>query len=170
MFFAETLWWQLLSSFLLPEHIAVGLQDVFELPNSSNASSFHRRVQVAYSCGEGANFRNGDSRGIGSASFASRPAHFNCVISGFRCVNKISPLLRCHVALTGNQILMYKVAQIWPGLIVCKQVTVCPGHILTTLYLYNVWILFLTAWLLKMGALYCAETSKLDTNVQCATF
>jgi hypothetical protein len=29
---------------------------------------------------------------------------------------------------------IYKVVQIWPGLIVCKQVTVCPGHILTTLY------------------------------------
>jgi hypothetical protein len=29
----------------------------------------------------------------------------------------------------------YKVVQIWPGLLVCKQVTVCPGHIWTTLYL-----------------------------------
>ena len=29
----------------------------------------------------------------------------------------------------------YKVVQIWPGLFVCKQVTVCPGHIGTTLYL-----------------------------------
>ena len=29
----------------------------------------------------------------------------------------------------------YKVVQIWPGLFVCKQVTVCPGHIWTTLYL-----------------------------------
>jgi hypothetical protein len=28
---------------------------------------------------------------------------------------------------------MYKVVQIWPGLFVCKQVTVCPGHIWTTL-------------------------------------
>jgi hypothetical protein len=28
----------------------------------------------------------------------------------------------------------YKVVQIWPGLIVCKQVTVCPGQMLTTLY------------------------------------
>jgi hypothetical protein len=27
----------------------------------------------------------------------------------------------------------YKVVQIWPGLFVCKQVTVCPGHIWTTL-------------------------------------
>jgi hypothetical protein len=29
---------------------------------------------------------------------------------------------------------MYKVVQIWPGRFVCKQVTVCPGHIRTTLY------------------------------------
>jgi hypothetical protein len=32
---------------------------------------------------------------------------------------------------------MYKVVQIWPGLFVCKQVTVCHGHIWTTLYLIN---------------------------------
>jgi hypothetical protein len=29
----------------------------------------------------------------------------------------------------------YKVVQIWSGRFVCKQVTVCPGHIWTTLYL-----------------------------------
>ena len=29
--------------------------------------------------------------------------------------------------------MIYKVVQIWPGLFVCKQVTVCPGHIWTTL-------------------------------------
>jgi hypothetical protein len=28
----------------------------------------------------------------------------------------------------------YEVVQIWPGWFVCKQVTVCPGHIWTTLY------------------------------------
>jgi hypothetical protein len=28
------------------------------------------------------------------------------------------------------------VVQIWPGLIVCKQVTACPGHIWTTLYFF----------------------------------
>jgi hypothetical protein len=28
----------------------------------------------------------------------------------------------------------YKVVQTWPGLFVCKQVTVCPSHIWTTLY------------------------------------
>jgi hypothetical protein len=28
----------------------------------------------------------------------------------------------------------YKVVQIWPGMTVCKQVTVCPGRIWTTLY------------------------------------
>jgi hypothetical protein len=36
-------------------------------------------------------------------------------------------------AITNFQCL-YKVVQIWPGLFVCKQVTVCPGHIWTTLY------------------------------------
>ena len=30
----------------------------------------------------------------------------------------------------------YKVVQIWPGRFVCKQVTVFPGHIWTTLYMY----------------------------------
>jgi hypothetical protein len=37
---------------------------------------------------------------------------------------------------------MYKVVQIWPGLIVCKQATVCPGHIWTTLYVQEIvrWI------------------------------
>jgi hypothetical protein len=29
----------------------------------------------------------------------------------------------------------YKVVQIWPGLFVCKQVTVCPSRILSTLYM-----------------------------------
>jgi hypothetical protein len=33
-------------------------------------------------------------------------------------------------------VFMYKVVQIWPGWFVCKQVTVCPGHIWTTLYVY----------------------------------
>ena len=53
---------------------------------------------------------------------------------------------------------IYKVVQIWPGLIVCKQVTVCPSHIWTTLYnaldfggcfvtllLYS-WYLYCTPW------------------------
>jgi hypothetical protein len=29
---------------------------------------------------------------------------------------------------------IYKVVQIWPEIFVCKQVTVCPGHTWTTLY------------------------------------
>jgi hypothetical protein len=33
-------------------------------------------------------------------------------------------------------IYIHKVVQIWPGLFVCKQVTVFPGHIWTTLYIY----------------------------------
>jgi hypothetical protein len=35
----------------------------------------------------------------------------------------------------------YKVFQIWPGLIVCKLVTVCPGHIWTTLYKHTLILL-----------------------------
>ena len=31
--------------------------------------------------------------------------------------------------------LKYKVVQIWPGLFVCKQIIICPGHIWTTLYI-----------------------------------
>jgi hypothetical protein len=45
---------------------------------------------------------------------------------------------------------MYKVVQIWPGLFVCKQVTVCPGLIWTTLYilhLANTVLDFHTLWL-----------------------
>ena len=34
-----------------------------------------------------------------------------------------------------NIIPVYNVVQIWPGLIVCKQVTVYPGNIWTTLYI-----------------------------------
>jgi hypothetical protein len=41
--------------------------------------------------------------------------------NGLKQVNVLSPL--------------YKAVQIWPGLFVCKQVTVCPGHIWTTLYI-----------------------------------
>jgi hypothetical protein len=45
-------------------------------------------------------------------------------------------LYRSNAAMqTWNPWLWYKVVQIWPGLFVCKQVTVCPGHIWTTLYM-----------------------------------
>jgi hypothetical protein len=37
----------------------------------------------------------------------------------------------------GDRLKNYKVVQIWPGRFVCKQVTVCPDHILTTLYKYS---------------------------------
>ena len=46
------------------------------------------------------------------------------------------PAHREQTELPRNQnSVLYKVVQIWPGLIVCKQVTVCPGHIWTTLYI-----------------------------------
>jgi hypothetical protein len=49
---------------------------------------------------------------------------------------------------------IYKVVQIWPGLIVCKQVTVCPGHIWTTLY-----FAFTIANKLKFQSFSTMETS-----------
>ena len=42
--------------------------------------------------------------------------------------------------------LLYKVVQIWPGLFVCKQVTVCPGHIWTTLYFSGNCLSRLSGW------------------------
>jgi hypothetical protein len=49
----------------------------------------------------------------------------------------------CHQVVTNFLLfsVFYKVVQIWPGLIVCKQVTVYPGYIWTTLYLCPVWCL-----------------------------
>jgi hypothetical protein len=44
---------------------------------------------------------------------------------------------------------LYKVVQIWPGLFVCKQVTVCPGHIWTTLYLQLLELPFIIGELLR---------------------
>jgi hypothetical protein len=48
----------------------------------------------------------------------------------------------------------YEVVQIWPGLFVCKQVTVCPGHIWTTLYIQQIHkrlspVLLRLRWILK---------------------
>jgi hypothetical protein len=44
---------------------------------------------------------------------------------------------------------MYKMVQIWPGRFVCKQITVCPGHIWTTLYIGVSCILFYSASLCR---------------------
>jgi hypothetical protein len=52
----------------------------------------------------------------------------------------------------------YKVVQIWPGLIVCKQVTVCPGHIWTTLY--N------TKFSLKMSSLLHAFSFQISSKTE----
>jgi hypothetical protein len=35
------------------------------------------------------------------------------------------------------QLVTYKVVQIWPGLIVCEQAAISPGHIWTTLYIVS---------------------------------
>jgi hypothetical protein len=65
---------------------------------------------------------------------------------------------------------IYKVVQIWPGLILCKQVTICPGHIWTTLYI-NSLVYTSESWLKKSngfikftGRKQCArEKNVLDT-------
>ena len=53
----------------------------------------------------------------------------------------------------------YKVVQIWPGLFVCKKVTVCPGHIWTTLYTTTILTLLLVA--MKAGI-----TSRQDSRLR----
>ena len=52
---------------------------------------------------------------------------------------------------------IYKVVQIWPGLIVCKLVTVCPGHIWTTLYflLLRKWATGIEFWTLQILVRFC---------------
>jgi hypothetical protein len=44
------------------------------------------------------------------------------------------------------QYILYKVVNIWPGLFVCIQVTVCPGHIWTTLYYLNLFFFIVSAY------------------------
>jgi hypothetical protein len=51
------------------------------------------------------------------------------------CVKEGSKLF-CPVPIYSTST-TYKVVQIWPGRFVCKQVTVCPGHIWTTLYIHK---------------------------------
>ena len=51
--------------------------------------------------------------------------------SGYAAVDQVT--LRLNLGFCWR---MYKVVHIWPGLIVCKLVTVCPSHIWTTLYNY----------------------------------
>jgi hypothetical protein len=54
----------------------------------------------------------------------------------------------------------YKVVQIWPGRFVCKQVTVCPGHIWTTLYMDILYGLTLSTF----NTLYYSETVALPLS------
>jgi hypothetical protein len=78
-----------------------------------------------------------------------------------------------------NHLSNYKVVQIWPGLIVCKQVTVCPGHIWTTLYSKYLFLLDQNEWafphhitfwnktLLGLSALkHCSELSSTAMQFQ----
>jgi hypothetical protein len=65
----------------------------------------------------------------------------------------------------------YKVVRIWQGLFVFKQVTVCPGHIWTTLYItqrslesYSDAILYLTADTKKTGKMADKKTNYMDES------
>jgi hypothetical protein len=54
----------------------------------------------------------------------------------------ILPSFACFIlVLSADSLTMscrrYKMVQIWQGLIVCRQVTVCPGHIWTILYNFS---------------------------------
>jgi hypothetical protein len=64
---------------------------------------------------------------------------------------------------------MYKVVEIWPGLFVSKQVTVCPGHIWTTLYLmlkhWQIKALDVTAW--KSYENRCWHPATIWSELQC---
>jgi hypothetical protein len=64
---------------------------------------------------------------------------------------------------------MYKVVQIWPGRFVCKQVTVCPGHIWTTLYFGSVMSCALqkliTDMQIGLAYIYNAITNVAKTNL-----
>jgi hypothetical protein len=58
----------------------------------------------------------------------------NIYLEGFYDWTSLELSAKIKVLLVNFWFLYYKVVQIWPGLILCKQVTVCPGHIWTTLY------------------------------------
>jgi hypothetical protein len=55
-------------------------------------------------------------------------------------------------------IVIYKVVQIWPGLFVCKEVTVYPGHIWTRLQVASFLLLSVCVW--KSMCLFLITSSK----------
>jgi hypothetical protein len=63
------------------------------------------------------------------------------------CIKTLCICVRCNSAWNVSDyqvslnfpLCIYKVVQIWPGRFVCKQVTVCPGYIWTTLYFMQFW-------------------------------
>jgi hypothetical protein len=61
-------------------------------------------------------------------------------ITTFVSVNQNIWIWRGAAQMVRYAVFKYKVVQIWPGRFVCKQVTVCPGHIWTTLYIQS-WLL-----------------------------
>ena len=58
----------------------------------------------------------------------------NIPVTLLRFAADIAVLIRLHKGLELTRQTTYKVVQIWPGRFVCKEVTVCPGLIWTTLY------------------------------------
>jgi hypothetical protein len=79
------------------------------------------------------------------------------ILNGSRLLDSTCPSVR-----------MYKVVQIWPGRFVCKQVTVCPGHIWTTLYYYlgSHRANFHEIWYLRLPFDICRENPHLVTTWQ----
>jgi hypothetical protein len=58
-----------------------------------------------------------------------------------------------------------KVVQIWPGRFVCKQVTVCPGPLWTTLYISSIILRGWGGWsLLPLRSAVRGDWSSLSTN------
>jgi hypothetical protein len=63
-------------------------------------------------------------------------------------------------------LVLYKVVKIWPGLIVCKQVTVCPGHIWTTLYTNH----FSNLNVVSIGSAWCTRISREHPQISKCTW
>jgi hypothetical protein len=65
-------------------------------------------------------------------------------------------------SLRTENVVKYKVVQIWPGRFVCKQVTVCPGHIWTTLYMAKIMLPYTECY--KRGTEFCVDKGITDPD------
>jgi hypothetical protein len=100
-------------------------------------------------------YANSRDQTYASAPYSQMPTYiyistYTCKIEFWECLLLFSSetclpicylMIKVHTKQGLCIIYIYKVVQIWPGRFVCKQVTVCPGHIWTTLcvcvYIYN---------------------------------